>query len=86
MAEQTNESVPGAIIPTCSRCGLPFGDEPNHCRDYTGLLGEDWDGRLQARIECRDRELGTLRALLRGATLRLERCRQMIDDVLEIWA
>lgn len=70
----------------CSRCGLPFGDEPNRCRDYTGTREADWDGRLQARIECRDRELGNVRALLRGSTLRLERCRDMIDDILEVWA
>src|SRR5512146_38341 len=85
LARDTEPCPPGAEVPTCSRCGLPFGHEPNHCGDYTGdaANGEHGMGRLEARVACRDRELGTVRALLRGVTRKLERTMESLDDILE---
>jgi len=39
--------------------------------------------QLTARVACRDRELGTVRALLRGVTRKLERTMESLDDILE---
>lgn len=71
----------GPELSTCARCGLLFGQEPNHCGDYTG--DGSTDARLAARISCRDRELGNVRALLRGGTRKLEKIMETLDDLLE---
>ena len=85
LARDTDPCPPGPEVPTCSRCGLPFGNEPNHCGDWSG--GEDIHVpdrvRLANRVACRDRELGTVRALLRGVTRKLERTMESLDDILE---
>jgi hypothetical protein len=81
----TDPCPPGPELPTCSRCGLPFGNEPNHCRDWSG--GEDIHiperDRLLARVACREREIGTLRAYHRGSVRKLERIMDSLNDLLE---
>lgn len=87
LSRDTEPCPPGPELSSCARCGLPFGREPNHCGDYTGAsLGSaahQNDNRLAARISCRDREIGSVRALLRGATKKLERVMESLDDLLE---
>lgn len=80
MAGKTNASVQVETRASCGRCGLPLGNEPGHCGDYD-------DGShvvpLQQRVECRDRELSNLRALLRMQVRRVERVMEELDIVLE---
>lgn len=84
--ERDTEPCPaGPELSTCARCGLPFGEEPNHCGDYTGSDPPDAKlmRRMEARVSCRDREIGNIRALLRGGTRKLERVMENLDDLLE---
>lgn len=85
LERDTEPCPPGTELSSCARCGLPFGEQPNHCGDYTG--GDSPDSktmrRMEARVSCRDREIGNLRALLRGGTRKLERAMEQLDDILE---
>jgi hypothetical protein len=63
---------------TCARCGLPKGEwtEAEKCSAHQ----PDNDGGV---IDCRNRELASLRALLRANTLRLERIAEQLNEALE---
>lgn len=83
LASDTEPCPAGPELSSCSRCGLPFGHQPNHCGDFTG--GDIFPGgSLADRVACRDRELGNVRALLRGSTRQLERIMQSLNDLLEV--
>lgn len=84
LARDTEPCLPGDELSSCARCGLPFGHEPNHCGDFRGDGSSDALDRLDSRVECRNREIGNLRALLRGATRKLERVAESLDEVLEV--
>lgn len=60
----------------CSRCGAPEGIAVSGCYAYT----KD----PTTVIACRDRELANVRALLRGATIALERVATELNDILEV--
>lgn len=84
--ERDTEPCPsGPELSSCARCGLPFGEQPNHCGDFTGAaIGpRSSTRRVEARVSCRDREIGNLRALLRGGTRKIEKVMEQLDDVLE---
>lgn len=67
---------------TCTRCGLPVGKLPSECG--VGAAWKSDEAESCAVIECRDRELSNLRALLRSVTGKLERIGEQINDVLEV--
>ena len=83
VARDTDPSDLRPELSSCARCGLPFGTQPNHCGDFTG--GDIFPGgSLADRVACRDRELGNVRALLRGSTRQLERIMHSLNDLLEV--
>lgn len=64
---------------TCVRCGLTQTDNWAEAEFCSAHL-PDSDSSV---IDCRNRELSNLRALLRAQTRRLENMRQQCDDILE---
>lgn len=78
----TEPCPPGPELSTCGRCGLPFGDQPNNCGDNRGPLIATV-GAFEARLACRDREIGTLKAFHRGSVRKLERVMENLNDLLE---
>ncbi len=67
----------------CARCGLPFGEEPNQCGDYTGPPEKSLELRFETRVECRNREIANLHAFRRGAIRRLGRIDEMLRNLME---
>lgn len=86
LARDTDPCPAGPELSTCGRCGLPFGSQPNHCGDFTGdaeFLDHGYP-RLEARVACRDRQIGTLTAFNRGCVRKLERVMESLNDLLEM--
>ena len=59
----------------CLRCGDPF------C--YTTIKPKPLEVSDVDVLVCRNREIGNLRALLRGAISKLEKVRDSIDEIAE---
>ncbi len=76
--------MPEEAAPKCARCGLEFGCEPGQCGDFTGNPAErDALDRLDARVECRDRELKSVRAMLTRSIRQLRRVSVALEGIEE---
>lgn len=65
----------------CSRCGVMLSGG-NECSD----AGTDSESATSELVDCQQRQIANLQALLRSATRRLEHIRDELDSVLEAWS